>query len=203
MIVLLSDYGRNSAKLLRADASFAQYTSSFQAIPVRPQQWQSILEIIHVPRCRIRAGVAGAGNTGEFPRHLILTCLSFRLGRIFPENSPLPQIWILFRPFPPTVFGICRNADSAGHVFSVARWCLYYFIAGASNRADPVLMGATGLVCIAQKHVWSAPILQVLECPHGVKVTASMYPASVREFPLPGPMEFAHRPHHPHGLKGS
>lgn len=26
---------------------------------------------------------------------------------------------------------------------------------------------------------WSAPILQVLECPHGKEVTASMYPASV------------------------
>ena len=52
-------------------------------------------------------------------------------------------------------------------------------------------------------YVWSAPILQVLECPHGVKVTASMYPASVRELPLPGPDGIRTPcPHHMDGLKG-
>ena len=52
-------------------------------------------------------------------------------------------------------------------------------------------------------HVWSAPILQVLECPHGVEVTASMYPACSREIMLPGPDGIRTPcPHQCYGLEG-
>lgn len=80
-------------------------------------QRRSILEIVHVPRGSFRAGVVGAGDAGELPRHPTLMRLSLGLGRVFSEDGPLPKVRMLFRPFSLTVLGIRRNADSASHVW--------------------------------------------------------------------------------------